>query len=34
MKSWFDDFWKNTDTPKNLRNLQGDFESDCQKVGN
>jgi hypothetical protein len=34
MKSFLDDFWKSTDNPKSLQNLQKDFESDCQKVGN
>jgi hypothetical protein len=34
MRSWFEDFWKSTDTPKGLQNLQRDFSEDCQKVGN
>jgi len=31
MRSFFGDFWKSTDNPKNL---QRDFADDCQKLGN
>jgi hypothetical protein len=34
MKSFFDDFWKSTDSPKGLQGLQRDLGDDCQKVGN
>ena len=31
MKSFFDEFWKSTDKPKDL---ERDFKDDCQKIGN
>ena len=34
MRSFYDEFWKNSDTPKGLQSMQREFADDCQKVGN